>query len=193
MNKNSFALYQKHLLPAREAPYFVCKKPPKGENRVRIVLFSKNVRSRLLPASPPAIMEPAGVSPDACRTFRFEGPHPPGAGSAEPGGSQTKKERTDGRMKHYIIVKFTEGTDYRALERPVRELFELTLSIPGIHGVDVRLSNSDRPNRYDMMIVMDMEKDALRAYDVCEPHLRWKAEYGDRIAKKAIFDCDDAG
>ena len=94
-------------------------------------------------------------------------------------------------MKHYIIVKFTEGTDYRALERPVRELFELTLSIPGIHGVDVRLSNSDRPNRYDMMIVMDMEKDALPAYDLSEPHLRWKSEYGGIIAAKAIFDCDE--
>ena len=96
-------------------------------------------------------------------------------------------------MKHYIIVKFTEGTDVKALVGPVRKIFEETLSIPGIRELDIRTSNSDRPNRYDMMIVMDMEKDALRAYDVCEPHLRWKAEYGDRIAKKAIFDCDDAG
>ena len=42
-----------------------------------------------------------------------------------------------------------------------------------------------------MMIVMDMEKDALPAYDVSGPHLRWKAEYGGIVAKKAIFDCDD--
>ncbi len=94
-------------------------------------------------------------------------------------------------MKHYIIVKFTEGTDFRALEDPVRHLFEETLAIPGIHGVDIRLSNSERPNRYDMMIIMDMEKDALTAYDVSAAHLQWKSEYGDRIAKKAIFDCDD--
>ena len=94
-------------------------------------------------------------------------------------------------MKHCIIVKFIEGTDYRALEKPVLGIFEETLSIPGIHGVELRLSNSDRPNRYDMMIVMDMEKDALPAYDVSEPHLRWKTEYGGLVAKKAIFDCDD--
>ena len=94
-------------------------------------------------------------------------------------------------MKHYIIVKFTEGTDYRALEDPVRRIFEETLSIPGIRGVDIRLSNSDRQNRYGMMIIMDMEKDALPAYDVSEPHLRWKSEYGNCVAKKAIFDCDD--
>ena len=41
------------------------------------------------------------------------------------------------------------------------------------------------------MIILDMEKEALAAYDVSEPHLRWKKEYGDRIEKKAIFDCDE--
>ena len=94
-------------------------------------------------------------------------------------------------MKHFIIVKFTEGTDWRALETPVRGIFEQTLSIPGIRRVDIRLSNSERPNRYDMMIVMDMDKEALPAYDVSEPHLRWKSEYGSLVAKKAIFDCDE--
>ena len=94
-------------------------------------------------------------------------------------------------MKHYIMVKFVDGTDFHALEKPVRHIFEQTLFIPGIRGIDVRLSNSDRANRYDMMIVMDMRKDALPAYDVSEPHLRWKSEYGSLIANKAIFDCGD--
>lgn len=94
-------------------------------------------------------------------------------------------------MKHYIIVKFTQGTDYCALAEPVRKIFEETLSIPGIHNVDIRLSNSDRPNRFDMMIIMDMDKAALAAYDVSEPHLRWKSEYGNVVEKKTIFDCDD--
>ena len=94
-------------------------------------------------------------------------------------------------MKHHIIVKLTEGTDARALAGPVQKIFDETLSIPGVHGVDVKLSNSDRTNRYDLMIVMDMDKEALPAYDVSEPHIRWKTEYGDRVAKKAIFDCDD--
>ena len=94
-------------------------------------------------------------------------------------------------MKHFIIVKFCKGTDIKALEHPVRSIFEETLSIEGIHGIDIKLSNSDRDNRYDMMIVMDMDKEALPAYDVSEPHLRWKSEYGDLIEKKAIFDCDD--
>ena len=94
-------------------------------------------------------------------------------------------------MKHYIIVKFVEGTDVKALVDPVKAIYDETLSIPGVHSVDFKLSNSDRANRYDLMIVMDMDKEALPAYDVSAPHLRWKTEYGDRVAKKAIFDCDE--
>jgi len=94
-------------------------------------------------------------------------------------------------MKHFIIVKYIEGTDIRALEKPVRGIFEEALTIPGIHGVELKLSNSDRENRYDMMIIIDMDKEALPAYDVSEPHLRWKSEYGGIVEKKAIFDCDE--
>ena len=93
-------------------------------------------------------------------------------------------------MKHYIIVKFVEGTDVGALLSPVRGLFEQTLTIPGIHSVVLKQSNSDRANRYDLMIELDMDKQALSAYDVSEPHLLWKQSYGPLIAKKAIFDCD---
>ena len=93
-------------------------------------------------------------------------------------------------MKHYIIVKFVEGTDVGALLEPVRAIFEETLRIPGIHGLALKPSNSERPNRYDLMIELDMDSEALPAYDASEPHLRWKREYGELVAKKAIFDCD---
>ena len=93
-------------------------------------------------------------------------------------------------MKHYIIVKFVEGTDVKALEEPVCRIFEETLEIPGIHALKVKMSNSDRTNRYDLMIELDMDKEALPAYDASEPHHRWKDRYGGMIAKKAIFDCD---
>ena len=66
-------------------------------------------------------------------------------------------------MKHYIIVKFTEGTDVKALVEPVRAIFEKTLEIPGIHTLDICVSNSDIANRYDMMIIFDMDKEALPA------------------------------
>ncbi|MBR3018986.1 MAG: Dabb family protein [Clostridia bacterium] len=94
-------------------------------------------------------------------------------------------------MKHYIIAKFIEGTDVKALAEPVKKIFDETLKIPGVHSVDVKLSNSDRANRFDLMIIMDMDKEALPAYDASAPHHQWKNEYGERITKKAIFDCDE--
>ena len=99
-------------------------------------------------------------------------------------------ERSTYMIEHYIIVKFTEGTDVKALVEPVRGIFEETLEIPGVDSLDIRISNSDIANRYDLMIIITMEKEALPAYAASEPHIRWKREYGDRIAKKAIFDCD---
>lgn len=93
-------------------------------------------------------------------------------------------------MKHHILVKFTEGTDVQALLKPVQAIFAETLRIPGIHGLELKPSCSDRPNRYDLMIVLDMDREALPAYDVCEPHLRWKTEYGPITESKAIFDCE---
>ena len=93
-------------------------------------------------------------------------------------------------MKHYIIAKFVEGTDVSSLVAPVEAIFRQALSIPGIRRVLVKPSCSDRANRYDLMIEMDMDREALPAYDASEPHLRWKKEYGDRIASKAIFDCE---
>ncbi|MBQ7534666.1 MAG: Dabb family protein [Stomatobaculum sp.] len=94
-------------------------------------------------------------------------------------------------MKHYIIAKFKEGTDVKALAGPVKEIFERALEIPGIHGIDVRPSCSDRSNRYDLMILVTMDKEALPAYDASEPHHCWKEKYGDMIEKKAIFDCEE--
>ena len=41
-----------------------------------------------------------------------------------------------------------------------------------------------------MMIEIIMEPEALAAYDVSEPHRRWKQEYGSHIEAKAIFDCE---
>ena len=93
-------------------------------------------------------------------------------------------------MKHHILVKFADGTDVRALTEPVRAIFAETLQIPGVHGLEVRENCVHRPNRYDLMIVLDMDPEALPAYDASEPHHRWKAEYGPITAKKAIFDCE---
>ena len=93
-------------------------------------------------------------------------------------------------MKHHILVKFVDGTDPGSLLEPIRTLFAPLLELPGIHGLELKPNCVDRPNRYDLLIVLDMDREALPAYDASEPHLRWKRDYGERIAKKAIFDCE---
>lgn len=83
------------------------------------------------------------------------------------------------------------GCDKKELLEPVEELFRETLVIPGIHDVKVKPCVVNRPNRYDIMIEIDMDPEALEEYDRSEPHLRWKEQYGHLIRKKTIFDSED--
>ena len=94
-------------------------------------------------------------------------------------------------MKHYILAKLVDGCEAAPLMEPVTALFEETLAIPGIHAVKVKPCCIDRPNRYDLMIEIEMEREALEAYDNCEPHKRWKKDYGHLLEAKAIFDSED--
>ena len=88
-------------------------------------------------------------------------------------------------MKHLILVKWKETVDNASqLKDEAEALFRETLAIPGIHGVKAAA------NRYDLMIAIDMDRDALPAYNESAAHKRWKAEYGERIEKKAIFDAE---
>lgn len=48
----------------------------------------------------------------------------------------------------------------------------------------------DRPNRYDLLILICMDKTALPAFDESEVHHVWKDTYTPFIAQKAIFDCE---
>ena len=90
-------------------------------------------------------------------------------------------------MRHHILVKWKEGCK-PGLE-PIRELFQETLAIPGVESVELHPNVIDRPNRYDLLILLCMEKGALEAYS-SEAHHRWKEVYGGMIEKKAIFDCE---
>ena len=96
-------------------------------------------------------------------------------------------------MKHHIIVKF--NPDVTAEKKAgfvpkIEALFGNTVSIEGVHAVSVLKNCIDRDNRFDIMIVIEMEKDALPLYDECVWHKQWKSEYSQYIDKKAIFDCE---
>ena len=94
-------------------------------------------------------------------------------------------------MKHYIIAKLKDSSRKNELAGPVRALFEEALEIPGIHSVQVKPCCIDRPNRYDLMIVIDMDPEALPLYDASSPHKQWKEQYGDLLEKKTIFDSEE--
>jgi len=92
-------------------------------------------------------------------------------------------------MKHHIIVKWNDRSTNKKLDE-IRAIFDQTLEIPGVRSVEYKENCIDRPNRYDLMIVIDMEPEALPAYDDSEPHHRWKQTFGPLMEKKAIFDCE---
>ena len=94
-------------------------------------------------------------------------------------------------MKHYIIVKFKEECNKNELTGPIRDLFQGVLNVPGVHTVQVKPNCVDRSNRYDLMIEIGMDPEALERYDACETHHQWKETYGELLRSKTIFDSDD--
>ena len=94
-------------------------------------------------------------------------------------------------MRHHILVKWNgQAPDHRLLRREIEALFQDILAVPGIHRVEVLPSVIDRPNRYDLLILLTMDKEALEAYDGCATHHAFKEKYTPYMEKKAIFDCD---
>lgn len=75
-------------------------------------------------------------------------------------------------MKHCILAKFTpEAKAQRAALLPrIREIFSAAADIPGVHGAEVIPNCVDRDNRYDVLIRLDMDREALPLYDVSAMH-----------------------
>ena len=92
-------------------------------------------------------------------------------------------------MKHCIIAKFNDGVgDKAAMIARIEALFSSAPAMDGIHGYTVLRNCVDRENRYDLAIVVDMDKAALPAWDASELHHEWKSRFGSCLAAKAIFD-----
>lgn len=94
-------------------------------------------------------------------------------------------------MKHCILAKFIDGVnaeDKIKLKEEIEEVFAPVMDIEGVYKVEVIENVIDRPNRYDILIRIEMDKEALVIYDGCDAHHTWKDNYGKLLAKKAIFD-----
>lgn len=93
-------------------------------------------------------------------------------------------------MIHYIIVKWNDKVDKQDLSKKVKELFSDAVNVSGVSKVEIKDNVTPRDNRYDIMIAIHMNSDALCTWDNSELHKKWKAEYGNMIEKKCIFDCE---
>ena len=91
-------------------------------------------------------------------------------------------------MKHYILAKFLPAVKAEEVLPRIREIFAVAAEIPGVHGAEVFPCCIDRPNRMDVMIVLDMEKEALPLYDDSAMHKAWKQEFTPLLESKSIFD-----
>ena len=92
-------------------------------------------------------------------------------------------------MKHCIIAKFNDTVgDKAAMTSQIEALFSSAPAMDGVHGCTVLRNCIDRENRYDLTIVIDMDKAALPAWDASELHREWKSRFSSYLAAKAIFD-----
>ena len=94
-------------------------------------------------------------------------------------------------LKHHIIVKYNAlVTDKPAMEQEIAALFSTAGEIPGVTGAFLYPNCIPLENRFDLMIVVEMEKEALEMWNRSQLHLKWKEQYGKYILSKAIFDCE---
>ena len=93
-------------------------------------------------------------------------------------------------MKHYIIVKFKSDINWKGKVSDIEKIFKPSLNIEGVNSFNILKSNSDKDNRYDIMIKMDLSEQGLLNFDSSEVHSLWKSEFGDLIFNKVIFDCE---
>lgn len=95
-------------------------------------------------------------------------------------------------MQHYIIVKWNDTVkDKSGKADDVRILYASATDITGVNKVTIKENVTARDNRYDLMIIIDMDAESLKEWDNSTLHHRWKEEYGQLIDKKAILDADD--
>ena len=90
-------------------------------------------------------------------------------------------------MKHCILVKFNKDYDWKSELNNIQRIFD-GIKVDGVNYVEYITNCIDRENRFDLLIRIDMKKDALEAYDACENHHEWKETYSEFIDRKAIFD-----
>lgn len=94
-------------------------------------------------------------------------------------------------IKHHILVKWNAlVSDKKAFLHDIRSIFDKLLVYPEVYAVEYIENIINRPNRFDLMICIEMDKEFLPSYDSSEPHHEWKEKFGKFVENKAIFDSE---
>ena len=95
-------------------------------------------------------------------------------------------------MKHVILVKWNETVlDKESIFIEAKNIFEKLLNIKGIKSVKLHKNVINRTNRFDLMVVIEMNKEILPVYDESQPHKEWKEKFRKYMENKAIFDFEE--
>lgn len=94
-------------------------------------------------------------------------------------------------IKHHILVKWNSlVSDKKCILADIQSIFDKLLVYREISSIEYIENVIERPNRYDLMICIVMEKNFLPIYDSSESHHEWKEKYGKFVENKAIFDSE---
>ena len=93
-------------------------------------------------------------------------------------------------MRHYVIIKLKDRSLKAEVAQNARSIFEKTLKIEGVQSVHVYENCVDRPNRFDVMIEICMQPEALALYDPSDAHTEWKRYCDPLLEAKTVFDCE---
>lgn len=96
-------------------------------------------------------------------------------------------------MQHHVIVKFNDKVkDKAAFADEVGNLFKgMVGTVKGVYKVSPHKNCINMPNRFDLMIIVDMDKDALEAYSSSPIHENWIQNYSKYLELKTIMDYED--
>ena len=95
-------------------------------------------------------------------------------------------------IKHFIIVKWNSSMyDKKSILSDIQSIFSKLLVYKEVKSIQFFENVVDRSNRYDLMIVIEMDKEILPVYDESEQHKEWKQKFGKYVENKAIFDFED--
>lgn len=92
-------------------------------------------------------------------------------------------------MRHCLILKFDPSQgDKRIIIDEIREFFATAQKPEVVTKVEIFESCVDRVNRFDLMVVVEMDKADLPVWDNSDFHVQWKERFGKFIYFKTIFD-----